>query len=252
MAPRRKTGKKAQPRARRTSLGRKKANGTGPDLKQQLAESRAQQAATAEILKVIARSPSDTQPVFDAIVKSARRLFGGYSSLVTRIVDGKLHIAAMTATSKAGDAEFRRYFPAPISGSGILAQAILKKSPIVVNDTELEYSARVRRIHRTRGYRSVIAVPLLRDGIAIGTVSVSRREPGAFAEHQIELLKTFADQAVIAIENARAFNETKEALERQTATSEVLKTISRSTFDLNAVLQVLIENATRLAGANQG
>jgi K+-sensing histidine kinase KdpD len=101
-------------------------------------------------------------------------------------------------------------------------------------------------------FRSNAAAPLLRDGTVIGLISVASPKPGALSDKQMALLATFADQAVIAIENVRLFNETKEALERQTATSEVLKTISRSTFDLNAVLQVLIENATRLAGANQG
>src|SRR6185436_13983423 len=100
--------------------------------------------------------------------------------------------------------------------------------------------------------RSQVTIPMLRAGESIGAITVGWEAPDGFDDQQIALLETFGEQAVIAIENVRLFNETREALERQTATSEVLKTISRSTFDLNAVLQVLIENATRLAGANQG
>src|SRR5882672_9662411 len=99
------------------------------------------------------------------------------------------------------------------------------------------------------GWRSGLAVPMLRDGHLIGAIAVSRTEPGAFAERHVELLKTFADQAVIAIENVRLFNETKEALERQTATSEILGAISRSQTDVQPVLDTIADNAMRLLGA---
>src|SRR5262249_13691589 len=109
---------------------------------------------------------------------------------------------------------------------------------------------------RKRGYRSLVVVPLMRDGAPIGLINVTRRETGRFADHHIKLLQTFADQAVIAIENVRLFNETKEALERQTATADVLKVISRSTVGskpkLEATLETLLESAIRLCSATRG
>src|SRR5262249_50400136 len=103
-----------------------------------------------------------------------------------------------------------------------------------------------------RGWRSCLCVPLMRDGKPIGMIGPTRAEPGPFSDHHVQLMKTFADQAVIAINNVRLFNETREALERQTATAEVLKTISRPPFDLPAVLHALVETAVRLCGADKG
>jgi signal transduction histidine kinase len=209
------------------------------------------QTATAEILKVISSSPRDVQPVFDAIVKSAQRLIGGFSAMVTRLVDDTLHMVALTSTGESGDDAARRRYPAPLSRLYGPANAIRTKAPFSIADAESDPGVPVelREFARARGYRSVIFVPMLHRGAAIGTISVTRREPGPFAEHQIELLKTFADQAVIAIENVRLFNETKESLEQQTAISEVLRVISNSPTDVKPVLDAVAERAAKICDA---
>ena len=212
-----------------------------------------QQTATAEILKVIAASPSDTQPVFDAIARSAQKLLDAHYANVTRLVGDELHLAAYTGT-EASVASLRQLFPAKVTGQGALGKAVLSGAPNWVADVETDpaYSAAFRQGARERGYRSLLAVPMLRDQVAIGAIAVTRRDPGPFTDHQISVLKTFADQAVIAIENVRLFNETKEALERQTATAEVLKVISSSPTDVQPVFNVIVQSAVQLCGARFG
>jgi two-component system, NtrC family, sensor kinase len=192
------------------------------------------QTATAEILKVIASSPSDVQPVFEAIAESAKRLSGGHSAVVTRVVGDKIHLAAFTTGSEAGHKELQSSFPTPLSSPGIHFRVARTGDLAFRTDieTEPDISPGVKELARARGYRSILVVPMLREGVSIGTIGVTRRDPGPFADHIIGLLKTFADQAVIAIENVRLFNETKEALERQTATAEILKVIASSPSDV--------------------
>jgi GAF domain-containing protein len=208
------------------------------------------QTATAEILQVIAASPSDTQPVFDAIARSAQKLLGAHYANVTRVVEGALHLAAHTGTNPAGVESLKKVFPATLAGEGALGRAALSGEPACIADIETDpaYSASFREGARVRGYRSLLAVPMLRDGVSIGTIAVTRRDPGPFSDHQIGLLKTFADQAVIAIENVRLFNETKEALEQQTATSEILKVISSSPTATQPVFESIVKNCHSLFG----
>ena len=208
------------------------------------------QTATAEILKVIASSPSDVQPVFDAIANSAYRLLGGFSTAVARVVGDELHLVALSSTDEAGNEALKHAFPMPVAHS----KAARTAAPVSVSDTEAlpESAAALRDVARRRGFRGILIVPMLQDGAATGTISVTRKEPGEFSAHQLELLQSFADQAVIAIQNVRLFNETQEALDRQTATANVLKAISRTTFDLAAVLEVLIGTAARLCRASLG
>jgi GAF domain-containing protein len=213
-------------------------------------ESLERQTATAEILRVIASSPSDVQPVFDAIAASARRLLGGHAANVARRAGDLLELAAFTSTGEAGDSEISRLWPAKITGKGHMGKALLSKAPAWVEDieTDTSYSDEFRAGARARGMRSAVSVPMLREGEAIGVISVNRSIPGRFSDHQTNLLQTFADQAVIAIENVRLFNETKEALERQTATAEILKVISSSPTDVQPVFDAIVASGLRLFG----
>ena len=188
-----------------TRVKRRSVSDPSKDLK----EAREQQAATAEILKVIASSPSDVQPVFDAIVANADRLIGGFSTAVYRFVGGICHLAAFTPVNPAADEMLRARFPRPIAGMWHFERAHAGEI-VEFADTETEAAdLPLREIARARGFRSVLYSPLMSKGTAIGVIVVSRRNPGPFSAHHVELLRTFADQAVIAIENVRLFNETR-------------------------------------------
>jgi len=207
------------------------------------------QTATADILKVIASSPSDVQPVFQAIAERSNRLLGGLSTAVYSLVDDVQHLMAFTPTSPEADAALKSAFPRPLSevlwGEGIFRGEIFR---IADAEAELDGLPAMREVARLRGWRSALLVPLLRDDKSIGLISVTRAEPGPFADHHVQLLKTFADQAVIAIENTRLFNETKEALERQTATADILKVIASSPSDVQPVFDAIVGSAKRLMG----
>ncbi len=205
------------------------------------------QTATAEILKVIARSPSDTTPVFEAIASSAKRLLGGFSTAVFRFLDGTVHLAAFTPTHPAADAALKADFPQPVENFEAFRLAQDGK-PFPIPDTEEVPHAPLREIARLHGFRSMLWVPMVNGGVTIGVISVTRAQPGAFASHHVQLLQTFADQAVIAIENTRLFNETREALERQTATADILKVIASSPSDVQPVFDAIAASANRLLG----
>ena len=217
------------------------------------------QTATADILRVIASSPTDVRPVFEAIATSANRLLGGFSTAVLRFVGDAIHLAAFTPTNPMADEVLRTSFPRPLAEFRPFL-LVRDGETIQFADTEADHVPFLNReLARLRGYRSMLFAPLMSKGAAIGMISVTRKEPGDFAAHHVQLLKTFADQAVIAIENVRLFDEVQArtrdleaSLEQQTATADVLKAISRSAFDLETVLESLISTAMRLCNAKQG
>jgi GAF domain-containing protein len=210
------------------------------------------QTATAEVLRVIASSPSDIQPVFDAIAHSANRLLGGYSTAVMRVIDDSFHLVGFTTTSAEGDAALKEGFPIRVTESGPIDSLMRQRAPVRIVDTEAvpDVPDRLRVLARARGFRSMLIVPLIREDAVIGGISVTRQKPGEFQDHDVQLLRTFADQAVIAIENVRLFNETREALERQTATAEILKVISSSPTDVRPVFDAIARSGVRLFNAS--
>src|SRR5262249_49974832 len=193
---------------------------------------------------------------------SCKRLLSSHTAAVTRVSDGKIQLAAFTPVSTEADQELKRYYPLELDGKGgdPVRSAAQEGVSFLVTDTEMDgrYSASAVELARRRGYRSVLIVPMLSQGATIGTINVSRADPGQFSEPEFELLKTFADQAVIAIENTRLFEEvqarTKElqdSLDRQTATSEVLGVISRSPNEVQPVLDTIVATAQRLCQAER-
>jgi two-component system, NtrC family, sensor kinase len=224
----------------------------------QLYEALERQTATSEILKVIASSPSDVQPVFEAIATSSKQLLGGFSATVFRFVDGVVNLAAYTPISPAADQILKSSFPRPTANLPFFELA--KRGEVVQEaDTETNPDAGLRDLARARGFRSSLFSPLMSKGTPIGLIVVTRKEPGTFAEHHVQLLQTFADQAVIAIENVRLFDEVQaksadlsESLRQQTATSEVLEIISSSPGNVDPVFQTILSRATRLCEADFG
>jgi signal transduction histidine kinase/HAMP domain-containing protein len=212
-----------------------------------------QQTATGEILRVISGSITDTQPVFEAIVRSCQRLLGGKAVALT-LPRGTMLESVAFASDDQAHREGGFLQPWPLDAASGAGACILQSAVIAVSDTTegAKRFARMRDLALALGYRSALFVPLLREGKALGCLGILRATTGEFDAKEVSLAQTFADQAVIAIENVRLFNETKEALAQQTATADVLKAISRATFELDPVLDALIENATRLCKSERG
>jgi signal transduction histidine kinase/FixJ family two-component response regulator len=224
---------------------------------QELADALEQQRVTGEILRAIANSSTDPAPIFDTIVASATRLCQAHFAFVMLNEGGRLNLAARTDCTP----EFAAFLQGgkPPNRATTTGRAALERRPVQVLDFLAEPGTLVTEAHRAESVRTVLAVPMCRGDRLLGVMSVWRREVRAFSQRQIQLLETFADQAVIAIENVRLFREAQarnrelaESLEQQTATSEVLKLISRSTFKLEPVLNSLVEYATKLCAADQG
>src|SRR6516164_7788469 len=219
-------------------------------LRRELDDAREQQTATAEVVKIISTSPSELGPVLEVVVESAARFCDAVDVSIFELDGQHLRITAAHWGAVPQDVGARF---ACVRGH-VSGRAVLDRKPVHVTDLHAEAeefpegSAFARRL----GFRTTAAVPLLREGVAVGAIVLRRDEVKAFTNKQITLLETFAAQAVIAIENARLLNELRQSLERQTATSEVLGVISRSPGELETVFHAILENATLICEANFG
>src|SRR5262249_15837195 len=225
----------------------------------ELRESLQQQTATADVLKVISRSTFDLQAVLDTLVESAVRLSEADIGHIARPNEaGLFHTQAYFGYSR----EFKEVLertPLKAGRESVIGRALLEARAVQVADVLAEPNYALIEVQRIGGFRTVLGIPLMREGTPIGVFGLARNSWRPFSDKQIDLVTTFADQAVIAIENVRLFDEVQartkelsESLRQQTATAEVLKTISRTAFDLQRVLETLLENAVRICGARHG
>jgi GAF domain-containing protein len=226
--------------------------------KRELQESLDYQTATSEMLNVISRSPTQVQPVLDAIADTAARLCSAEYAFIGKTVDNKIHLAAASSM----DSEHARWLqqhPVSIDRSSAAGRTALERRAIHIPDILADPEFAHHDWQSVGRQRTILGVPLLHEGNLVGVIMLVRNVVRPFTQRQIELVTTFADQAVIAINNVRLFDEVQartreltEALEQQTATSEVLQVISSSPGDLEPVFEAMLSNAVRVSGAKFG
>ena len=225
-------------------------------LRLELAEALERQTATSEVLQVISSSAFDLQTVLDTLAASAARLCEADIAVIHRRFGEKFVGVASVGLPEEERRAVLNIHHEPGRGS-LGARVLLANAPVLIDDTESDPEYTFRSFQRRAGIRSMLGVPLIREGVVIGLLLISRKRVQPFNKRHVELATTFADQAVIAIENVRLFDEVRartedlrESLQQQTATADVLKVISRSAFDLQTVLQTLVESAARLCEAD--
>ncbi|MGH7418175.1 MAG: GAF domain-containing protein, partial [Candidatus Rokuibacteriota bacterium] len=229
-------------------------------LEAELGAATERQAATSEILQTISGAPADVQPIFEAIAESALRLLGAWAASVWRYEDSLIRVAAARG-GLPGSVEMmlqQRGVPGPLAEGEPSARAVLTRAVQHSGDVDADatWSPQLRTEARMRGFRSIVTVPMLQAEHVIGVIAVTRQQVGGFTPSEIALLQTFADQAVIAVENARLLGELQaknanlaEALEQQKATGEILRVISSSPTDVHPVFEAIVESASRLCDA---
>jgi GAF domain-containing protein len=217
----------------------------------ELRESLDQQTATSEVLKVISRSTFDLERVLDTLTESAARVCAAEKGVIFQRHGNLYRLGANYGFSRDAE-QYALDHPQRAGRGSAVGRVALEGNVVHIPDVlaDPEYSA--TGYQRAFGFRTILGVPLLREGTTIGVFALTRDKVSPFSQQQIDLVTTFADQAVIAIENVRLFNELRESLQQQTATADVLKVISRSAFDLQTVLQTLVASAVRLCDAEKG
>jgi transcriptional regulator with GAF, ATPase, and Fis domain len=260
---RRKSGKQQRPsgrKARKTPTvgvsiaGRQEQVST---LTRELKEAREQQSATGDVLKVISRSTFDLQKVLDTLVESAARLCGAEMANIWRPRDGGYrHTASYGVTARYKEylenKEFLNTVVIEPSRGTTVGRVLLERRTVHIHDIQADPDYKLSGLVALGGTRTMLGIPILRQGEPIGVLVLVQSEVRPFTDKQIELATTFADQAAIAIENTRLLNELRESLQQQTATSEVLKVIARSSGELTPVFEAMLENAVRICDAKFG
>jgi GAF domain-containing protein len=216
-----------------------------------LTESLEQQTATANVLRVISSSTTDIQPVLDTIVRTAGELCASEYAALFRLRDGNYHAAAWN-NAGAEWAKYHSEHPIRVDRGSLVGRTALERSAIHIVDCLADPEYAMHEAARLGRQRSMLGVPLLHNGLPIGVIGLLRTVVKPFTEKQIELVTAFADQAVIAIENARLLSELRESLQEQTATSEVLQVISSSPGDVQPVFDTMLEKAIRICDAKFG
>jgi two-component system NtrC family sensor kinase len=242
----------------------RRASAAEPDeqlsrLKRERDEAIEQRAATSEVLRVIRSSPTDAQPVFDMIAESAQRLCHAQYCFVYRFDGELLHFVAHYGLTPEVLEMNRRAYPVAPGRKSAAARAVLERKVVQIPDVKADAEFALGPMANVGGFGSVVGVPILQDGVPVGSIAITRVQTGLIPEQQSELLKTFADQAAIAIENVRLFKaehqrtrELTESLAQQTATADVLKVIASSTGELEPIFDAMLQNAVSICEAKFG